>query len=111
MAFSKRFSVIGCCIRLHNFCVGAKIEVQGELMKHDGKVKFVTVVSMDPPTLHRLWSPVENTTECRCENCSRTGRAQKKSDTSNLCTLKRLLRDGRFVRPYLGAGEDERNCF
>lgn len=66
-----------------NFCVDAIIEVHGELMKRDDNVEVVPGLSMVPPWLNQSRSPVDNlTTECRCENCSRTGRAHVKSDTS-----------------------------
>lgn len=35
MRFDKRTAVIGCCIRLHNFCLDRKLEV--ELQEHEGE--------------------------------------------------------------------------
>ena len=39
MRFDKRTSVIGCCIRLHNFCLDRKLEVelQEDDVGHEGE--------------------------------------------------------------------------
>lgn len=74
MAFSNLASVVGCCIRLHNFCVDAMMEAQDELIRRHGKVKIVPGVSMVPSWLNKAGSSAKNLiNESCCENCSRTG--------------------------------------
>lgn len=41
--------MLGCCIRLKNSCVDARIEVYGELMKGDDNVEVVLGLSKIPP--------------------------------------------------------------
>lgn len=103
MEFKKRTGVIGCCIRLHNFCIDSRIEIEQDLMELDGVVEVLPGRAIIAPLINNNGSPVnELHTECRCPNCSGGGRARTKADTRRREELEEAIRGKGLIRPYRG---------
>lgn len=101
MKFEKRTGVIGCCIRLHNFCIDCRIELESELMKIDGLIEIMPGHQIVPPLINSVGSPVNYLhTECRCPSCSGSARATAKADTRRREQLEEAVREKGLIRPY-----------
>lgn len=101
MSFQKRTAVIGCCIRLHNYCIDSRIEIEAELMQEHGAVEVVPGVAVVPPLINKDGVPTDNLhAYCTCVNCRTQGRAKKKSDTRRRDELEQAVREMGLRRPY-----------
>lgn len=100
MSFGHRSAVIGCCIRLHNYCLNARLEFDDELKKSNGFIKVVPGLELLAPRVNEDGEPVDHlTTECRCINCRQTGRIRMKGDPSQRAELQKDVREKGIVRP------------
>ena len=101
MGFEKRGAVLGKCIRLHNYCINARPELTDELKRNNGRIEVVPGMQLLAPLLNSNGVPIEHmTTECRCANCSVTGRATVKADLSRRNEVGGNVREEGLHRPY-----------
>ena len=101
MEFRRRSGVIGCCMRLHNFCINSRIDIEEDLMKMDGLIEVMPGRRIIAPFIDNVGSPVNQLHgECRCANCSRGPRAKTKGDTRRREQLEEAVRESGLVRPY-----------
>jgi len=101
MAFEKRAAVVGFCIRLHNYCVNARLELSEELKKKEGFIEVVPGLRRLAPQLNDEGAPVEHMTgNCRCQNCKHSVRSTESPDTSRRDELERDIIDEGLFRPY-----------
>lgn len=101
MGFKIRTAVIGYFIRLHNFCVYARLELQAELRMLSGMIEVNLDVTLLAPVVDEHGAPIENMyRECSCNSCAQSGRAKVKSDTRRRCDLEKIVREMGLHRPY-----------
>ena len=101
MGFEKRSSLIGCCIRLHNYCIDSPLELANKLKKANGWIEVVPGLKLLAPMVNEQGVPVEQLTrECRCANCGQAGRATVTVDLSKRTELEQRVRDEGLHRPY-----------
>lgn len=101
MVFEKRAAVVGFCIRMHNYCVTARLELEKELKRQNGVIEISPGVMQLAPFITECGAPAENLhNECHCESCVWGGRNNGKTDTSRRTELEQVLNDLGLVRPY-----------
>ena len=100
MRFEIRSAIIGCCIRLHNYCINARLELEDELKKEDGFIEVVPGLELLAPRVNEQRASVDHMhTECHCVNCRQTSRIKMKADPSRRTELENDVRDKGIVRP------------
>lgn len=101
MGFEKRGAVVWTCIRLHNYCVNAGIEMKDELKRSIGWIQVVSGAQLHALFVNSNGVPVDQMkTECRYENCSVTVKATAKAKLSRLAKLQKKVRDKGLYRLY-----------
>lgn len=71
----KRTAVIGCCIRLHNFCINARLELTDELRAENGLVEVMPGIKVLAPPVYSYGIPINQMTRyCRCHTCTGPGK-------------------------------------
>lgn len=81
MKFCKRVFVIGCCIRLHNYWIEIRIEVDQGLLKVDGLVKVTPGKDVSAPYIIESGVSIDNIhNNCHFPNLSSKIRVTVKAD-------------------------------
>lgn len=60
MAFRKRTAVIRCCIRFHNYCIGAKLDLSEKFRDANGLIEVVPGLANLSVVFSDDGVPVEN---------------------------------------------------
>ncbi|KAJ8599875.1 hypothetical protein CTAYLR_005373 [Chrysophaeum taylorii] len=82
MDFNKRGAVVGCCMRLHNFCIDKRLELEEEELRKEGEERLEVQPGRrwKAPHVDRDDVPVENLdTACRRDYCREGSRAADES--------------------------------
>ena len=88
MGLEKRAAVIGCCIRLHNYCVDARLVLK------DDEVVVRGSRGTGPPPVASLCG------QCLCEACRGAARDTTRSNTARREQLEAAVNNAGLVRPY-----------
>uniref|UniRef100_A0A6S8DKP5 Uncharacterized protein n=1 Tax=Aureoumbra lagunensis TaxID=44058 RepID=A0A6S8DKP5_9STRA len=102
MDFAKRAHVIACCIRLHNFCVDRRLEIDAYLMQPEGDIEVQPGILERPPVLNREGQlTLHMDTCCTCSSCrDGSGRdTSTQADTTRRAALEAHIRDSGYIRP------------
>lgn len=92
MAFELRTAVFGCCIRLHNFCIDARLEVSEDLKRKNVIIEMVPLLKMLSPRMNENGSPVDLlTSEYRCATCRQSGSHKRKAYDSRRSELEKYV--------------------
>lgn len=103
MDFNKSGSVVGCCIRLHNFCINKRLELNAELRgERNPRLEVQPGRRRKAPYLDRDGVPVQNLRSdlCRCSYCLGGSRTDtSRSDPRRRAHLERIYREAGLRRP------------
>lgn len=101
MSFNRRMAVVGCCIRLHNYCINERVELDEQVRTENGVIEVIPGLSVMAPFLNDNGVPVENLhSDCNCETCIKGLKDKTKADNSRRIELENILKDVGLVRPY-----------
>lgn len=101
MELRKRSAVVGCCIRLHNYCVDSRIDLDEELYKMNGIIELVSGTSIPAPIVNKDGAPVDHLhRECQYPNYRTSGRAKTRTNTASRDKLEIAIKDKGLKRPY-----------
>lgn len=100
MSFEKRAAVIGCCIRLHNYCVEARLDLEDDEVlarqsPETGRMSRPPVVDSNGVILDDVFRG-----QCPCEACRTAARDTTRSNTARREELEAAVRNAGLVRPY-----------
>lgn len=82
MGFGRRTGVIGCCIRLHNYCINARLELGDDTKNKNEIIEVVPELELFATRVNEHGAPDNLTTEFRCMNCGQSSRVKGKADPS-----------------------------
>lgn len=99
MDFGRRTGVIGCCIRLHNYCVNERLELGEDLKNNNGFIGVFPGLELLCRRVNEHGARVDLTTECGCVNCRQISRVKGKADLSRRAELEKEVRDIGIGRP------------
>lgn len=101
MEFRKRADVIGCCIRLHNYCLEERIDIEEETLMVNGIIELVpgrsitaSIVKQDDITVDSM------SKDRRCHYCGSSTRASSKTDERRQAQLEQAIKEKGLKRPY-----------
>ena len=98
MHFDKRAAVIGCCCRLHNYCINRRLPLDTELNHHHHSVKTRTGKTVWLPRLDIYGRPVDNLKKQLDWDCDAPSGRQT-SDPSRRAELEQMVREAGLRRP------------
>lgn len=101
MVFGERSALVGFCIRLHNFCVDARLQLGDEIRTGNGVIEVVPSVQLMAPIENSNGIPVlQLIGECRCQTFGQKSRPIVKADYSRRLDLEDTVKEKSLVRPY-----------